>query len=359
MRRRHFFVFLFVVISCSFVLSFNLSESVFNYENLSFDKVSFCENYGEDSEFYDDYDGYCEVYVRDAIAFFGLSISLEYIYENKVIFNVDGQDLKMMSDGDSFIVESMNGEEFFIFIDGVYFSNRNHFRDYIGFKYRRNFEVPRSFCTGIVCTLYEDDDLLIDIYDIGLEGFCSDKYDCDIEIKFDGEYYEREGVEEGDFIGLDNITLGIMDIDVIRGFVEFNHSYRINDSFCIDSDFGENYSVFGNVTGFFYGENYTYGKNPVKPYVMVDYCHKLNPYLIEFYCSSEDYIDAMVVRCDNCVNGRCFDSLVAENFIDNVSVDYDNLSFVDKKVNEENSTSYPKREKRGFFRRIWDWLFRR
>jgi hypothetical protein len=324
---------------------------IYNYE-------SFCKSYDEDDEFYEEYDGYCEVFFGDVVVFSGLSVGIEYVSKKGSSISVNGERSYLLSEGDFQYFDNLVDEKVKIFLDGILFSENGKYRDGVIFKYDNEKVIPRSFCTGVVCTLYKNDNILIDIHDIRLEEFCFNDEDCDFEVKVNGEYYEVEGSAEGDIIRVENLTWGIMKLDTYRGFMKFNHSYRIDDNFCFDSDSGMNYSSFGNVSGFYSTENYTYGEGPVAPYVVTDYCYEFEPYLIEFYCGEDNFIDAEVVVCDSCVDGACVMGNRTVRQSENQTTE--NLSDVDyKNFNEEVVRNYPKSEKKKKFwlDRFFAWLF--
>ena len=275
------------------------------YSVSAFDGKSFCRQYDSEDEISEKYDGYCELYVGDVIVFSGLSVSIEYINDDQVSFNVNGERSILLSEGENYYFENVVDDDVLFSIDSIFHSDNENYVSGVSFNYNNEKIVPRSFCMGVICTLYEDDEILIDIHDVRLSDLCVDDENCDIDAKVDGEHYSVEKVKEGDSVRVGNLTWGIMELDINKRFLKFNHSYRINESFCSDSDNGKDYFLFGNISGYYSTENYTYGEGRVKPYHMKDYCMEFSPDLIEFYCDDDNYISAELVSCEKCIDSAC------------------------------------------------------
>ncbi len=73
-------------------------------------------------------------------------------------------------------------------------------------------------------------------------------------------------------------------------------------SFCTDNEYGINFNVLGNVSGYWYGST---GVSPVwYSSVLSDICYN-NTQLLEKYCNGDQLVEQVVSCPNSCVNGAC------------------------------------------------------
>ncbi|MDA3836575.1 MAG: hypothetical protein PF542_03045 [Nanoarchaeota archaeon] len=346
----------------------NLTKTVLDNSMNNSNKSSFCGKFEESSELYDDYDGFCELVEGETIYFSGMNIAIEFIGENKVILNVNGKRENSLSEEEGFSSKNSNGYEFFLIVEEILFSSKIELSS-IKFDYQLLKEEYRSFCEGLYCTLYLDDTIFINEHKLKFDKFCVDDSNCDVEFVLDKEMYEVNNIKEGFSNKIANLTFNLKEIDINDGYIYFSHNYRINDSFCNDSDGGLNYSLAGYIRGFFENENYTYGSGPIVPYVMNDSCFIYDDILVEYYCGKDDFVESILYTCPfGCEEGACMEgdvdvvNLSTEVMDENETgknVSIESVSYVEVVNNNsdiDSSSIYKKKKEKSFFGRIFSWF---
>lgn len=273
---------------------------LFTFSVSAFEGDSFCLEFSEDDDLYEEYFGKCSLYYGENIYFSGLNMGIEYINEKSVRFIANGDSSNLLFLDDVFVENLREDKEIILEVYEIWDSKNNS-----GISFYYNFAEKEydSFCYNETCVLNVDDSVFLGGDEISFLDFEDVGKGCfDLEFEFNRDIFDYEDVCVNDSVEVGEFELVFKNIDD-DGVILFSHDFDWMNSSCEDSD-GINFYSKGNVLGFYEDENYTYGIGEVEPYYFEDYCYFLEPVLVEFYCEN-GYVESMIVECDKCKNGEC------------------------------------------------------
>lgn len=363
MGRRILFLF-FIVFCLSFVSSL--------------DGKSFCLEFDYDDDLYDVYDGRCDLYYGEHLFFSGVNVGVEYLFEDSVKLNMNGESFRLLMEGDVITVDILDSKDVILEVYSIWDSKNS---SGVSFYYDFDYEGLRdSFCHDDYCILYLGDRLYFGDVDVKFLNITDVGKNCyDLIFSVNSETVEEEDVCLNDAVNMDGVVFNFSSFSDSKGKITFYHNYEWNNYSCLDSD-GYDIYLKGNVSGLYGDENYSYGKDDFEIYYFSDYCYSLKPVLVEFYCNS-GYIKSEIIICDKCENGACVNFTEEERMeierIENlgkldfssIEVCYEGCLLNDScySYGYNLSGSICSREgwifseleavKVSFFRKIWNWLF--
>lgn len=293
------------------ISDFDILKSEISAKKIDIKKSS-CLNYSENSDFYEDYDGHCNLYFGEHLFLPGINIGIEYAIGDSVKLNINSELVRKVSSDYEYSVKLPNRGKMVLYFYDVFVSEKNDSNSGVEFRYNISSDFEESFCLGDECKIYLNDELNIFDYELSLDSIVKVNGSggaYDLNFNLNHELIELDEVFEGDNLSIGDFRVYLNDVSLSKNYVLFNHYEDWYNFSCIDSD-GLDYYSRGFIEGIYSNEDYYYGENDLEYYSFFDYCYSGyydNPFLVEFYCSDEGFVESGIVSCDKCIDGACVD----------------------------------------------------